>query len=167
MWVSWLMMLLLLWSVAAARSDVKPGCQDKCGNVSVPYPFGIVEPRCAMNDDFFLNCSSGDEGHPKLWFGGNIPARNISVLEGTITASSYTPFNCYNRTAWELDKIFRTIFRYRWLSQIIVSKILEAYCHSVKCARGARFGRLAKTRPKGAGSHAISGRNRQRRFMRL
>jgi len=40
-------------------------------------------------------------------------------------------------------------------------------CHSVKCARGARFGRLAKTRPKGAGSHAISGRNHQRRFMRL
>jgi hypothetical protein len=38
---------------------------------------------------------------------------------------------------------------------------------SVKSARGARFGRLAKTRPKGAGSHAISGRNRQRRFMRL
>jgi len=45
--------------------------------------------------------------------------------------------------------------------------IKEAWCHSVKCARGARFGRLAKTRPKGAGSHAISGRNRQRRFMRL
>jgi hypothetical protein len=100
MWVSWLMMLLLFWPVAAAtaRPDVKPGCQDKCGNVSVPYPFGIGEPRCAMNDDFFLNCSSGDEGHPKLWFGGNIPARNISVLEGTITASSYTPFNCYDRT---------------------------------------------------------------------
>jgi hypothetical protein len=100
MWVSWLMMLLLFWPVAAAtaRPDVKPGCQDKCGNVSVPYPFGIGEPRCAMNDDFFLNCSSGDEGHPKLWFGGNIPARNISVLEGTITASLYTAFACYDKT---------------------------------------------------------------------
>jgi hypothetical protein len=44
---------------------------------------------------------------------------------------------------------------------------IEATCNSVKGARGAHFGRLSKTVPKGAGSHANSGRNRQRRFMRL
>ena len=50
---------------------------------------------------------------------------------------------------------------------VLTPLVLKRYCHSVKCTRGARFGRLAKTRPKGAGSHAISGRNRQRRLMRL
>ncbi|XP_034928816.1 wall-associated receptor kinase 2 [Populus alba] len=96
MWVFLLMMSLLLWPVAAAtaRSDVKPGCQDKCGNVSVPYPFGILERSCAMNDDFFLKCISGAE-----LLIGNIPVRKISQLNGTVTVGVYTASDCYNETA--------------------------------------------------------------------
>ena len=68
MWVFLLIMSLLLCPVAesTASADVKPGCQDKCGDVSVPYPFGILERSCAMNDFFFLNCSSGACGAPIL-----------------------------------------------------------------------------------------------------
>jgi hypothetical protein len=100
MWVFLLMMSLLLCPAAAstARTDAKPGCQDKCGNVSVPYPFGIGEQRCAMNKHFFLNCSSGANEQPELWFGSAFPARDISVLEGTITASLYAAFACYDKT---------------------------------------------------------------------
>ncbi|KAJ6937356.1 wall-associated receptor kinase 2-like [Populus alba x Populus x berolinensis] len=101
MWVFLLMMMsLLLCPVAesTASPDVKPGCQDKCGDVSVPYPFGIGKESCAMNDDFFLNCTSGADGQPELFFGTNMPARNISVLEGTISASLYTAFACYDKT---------------------------------------------------------------------
>ncbi|KAG5248091.1 wall-associated receptor kinase [Salix suchowensis] len=99
MWVFLLMMLLLLWPVAAstARSVAKPGCQEKCGNVSVPYPFGIFEPSCAMNDYFFLNCSSNDEGHPELFFMENAPISNIE-LEGTVTVGIDAAFSCYDKT---------------------------------------------------------------------
>jgi len=45
--------------------------------------------------------------------------------------------------------------------------LVGVVCNSVKRARGAHFGRLSKTGLKGAGSHANSWRNRQRRFMRL
>ncbi|CAK7329233.1 unnamed protein product [Dovyalis caffra] len=99
-WVSWLTMLLLLWPIATviAGTDVKPGCQEKCGNVSVPYPFGIGEESCAMNKRFFLNCTNNTEGHPELVFGRNLLTRNISVLQGTITTSITTVFNCYNKS---------------------------------------------------------------------
>ncbi|CAK7329232.1 unnamed protein product [Dovyalis caffra] len=99
MQVSWLMMLFLSWPITAATAgpDVKPGCQEKCGNVSVPYPFGIGVSKCAMNTHFFLNCTNNTEGHPELWLGRNILARNISVLEGTITVSIFTAFDYYNK----------------------------------------------------------------------
>jgi hypothetical protein len=45
--------------------------------------------------------------------------------------------------------------------------LVGVVCNSVKRARDAHFGRLSKTGPKGAGSHANSGRNQQHRFMRL
>ena len=35
--------------------------------------------------------------------------------------------------------------------------LVGVVCNSVKCARGARFDRLAKTGPEGAGSHANRG----------
>uniref|UniRef100_A0A6N2LVW9 Protein kinase domain-containing protein n=1 Tax=Salix viminalis TaxID=40686 RepID=A0A6N2LVW9_SALVM len=102
MWVSWLMVLVLLWPVAATtRSDVKPGCKQKCGMISVPYPFGLMDQASAMSKSFFLNCSSNDEGHPELLFGRNMPISNISEQEGTVTVGIYAAFNCYNKTGIE------------------------------------------------------------------
>ncbi|KAJ6693054.1 hypothetical protein OIU79_014735 [Salix purpurea] len=93
-------MLLLVGAItgAAANPDVKDGCQEKCGDVSVPYPFGIGEQRCAMNDNFFLKCNSTDDGQQLLWFRENMPARNISLRNGTFTVDIGTSFNCYDKS---------------------------------------------------------------------
>ncbi|KAJ6671696.1 hypothetical protein OIU85_015440 [Salix viminalis] len=104
-WVFLLMMLLLVAAKtgAAANPDVKDGCQEKCGDVSVPYPFGIGEQRCAMNENFFLNCSSTGEGHQELWFGENMPARSISLLNGTVTVEIGTSFGCYDQSGQQSE----------------------------------------------------------------
>ncbi|KAF9684631.1 hypothetical protein SADUNF_Sadunf04G0138600 [Salix dunnii] len=69
---------------------------------NVPYPFGILEPSCAMNDDFFLNCTSNDEGHPELLYAANMPISNIE-LEGTVNVGIYAAFSCYNKTGIQTD----------------------------------------------------------------
>lgn len=64
----WFMLLLLSWQAAASISNnAKPVCQEKCGDVSVRYPFGIDNHKCGMNKYFFLNCNTRISP-PKLWF---------------------------------------------------------------------------------------------------
>ncbi|KAB5514816.1 hypothetical protein DKX38_028722 [Salix brachista] len=116
MWVFLPMVVLSLWPVAAstARSAAKPGCQEKCGNVSVPYPFGILEPSCAMNDNFFLNCTSNDEGHPELYvidMTTDASSQSISniELEGTVTLRICPAFRCYNKTGIQTDSFTQSI----------------------------------------------------------
>ncbi|KAB5514810.1 hypothetical protein DKX38_028716 [Salix brachista] len=108
MWVFLPMVVLSLWPVAAstARSAAKPGCQEKCGNVSVPYPFGILEPSCAMNDYFFLSCTSNYEGHLELSLAKmttDSSSQSISniELEGTVTVGIYPAFSCSNESGIE------------------------------------------------------------------
>ncbi|XP_022898504.1 wall-associated receptor kinase 2-like [Olea europaea var. sylvestris] len=54
------MFFLLSLAVAppsnAATNNTKPGCQSRCGNVDIPYPFGIG-PYCSMNVDFNIDCN--------------------------------------------------------------------------------------------------------------
>lgn len=100
----WLVFLSLTYPITAADSpDVVSGCPDTCGNVHVPYPFGInftsgiSDPRCALNSSFIFNCDSSSNP-PRLFFGSNMPIHNISVEEGTISVRIDAAYRCYNNT---------------------------------------------------------------------
>ncbi|XP_038718704.1 wall-associated receptor kinase 2-like [Tripterygium wilfordii] len=96
----WLVLLCLSQATKAAMTDssvTKSGCSDKCGNVSVPYPFGIGKP-CAINEYFFLNCNDTDTSDIKLFFGENMPTKSISVEEGTVSVNIHAAFKCFNET---------------------------------------------------------------------
>ncbi|KMT03230.1 hypothetical protein BVRB_8g197770 isoform B [Beta vulgaris subsp. vulgaris] len=49
--------LLHFSEVAAATRIAKPGCKDHCGNISIPYPFGIG-PNCYHNPWFEVECDA-------------------------------------------------------------------------------------------------------------
>ncbi|CAL5421535.1 unnamed protein product [Camellia sinensis] len=78
------------------------GCPEKCGNISVPYPFGIEVPdlRCSMNDNFTLQCNnSKSKSSPKLML-GDFQILNISVEESTVTVLTSMAYYCYN-VSWD------------------------------------------------------------------
>lgn len=75
------------WAVGAGNSSLaKPGCRDKCGNVSIPYPFGIgkdcfregFEVSCPPDDVPILNTSGTPLLEINLNFGEARIQNNIS-----------------------------------------------------------------------------------------
>ncbi|KAK9167221.1 hypothetical protein Scep_002412 [Stephania cephalantha] len=93
--------LLLAWSVADAASPspiTKLGCQDKCGNVSIPYPFGLGnDSNCYEEAKFKLICNKTFDP-PLLFLGedsfGSIPIINISLLQGQLTILLWMSSKC-------------------------------------------------------------------------
>ncbi|CAL5029627.1 unnamed protein product [Urochloa decumbens] len=58
-----------------------PGCPESCGDVRVPYPFGIG--KGCFHDGFNLTCDKTQHG-PKLFLGDGIEVLDISLPDGTV-----------------------------------------------------------------------------------
>nr|POE96601.1 wall-associated receptor kinase 3 [Quercus suber] len=110
-WFLWFVVLLFVWACIAtaslaASSVANPGCLETCGDVIVPYPFGIEDPKCAKDEyTFLLNCNRSTNP-PKLYIGENMFVYNISVENSTVTTGIYAAFRCYDETGleWTFDQ---------------------------------------------------------------
>ena len=72
-------LLLLIYGLSEAAPPppmAKPGCTGLCGNVSIPYPFGITA-GCYFNDWFHINCSTGNDSSVRAF----LPSIKMEVLE--------------------------------------------------------------------------------------
>ncbi|XP_019156099.1 PREDICTED: wall-associated receptor kinase-like 8 [Ipomoea nil] len=69
-------------SAAAAPSLAKPRCEQRCGNVSIPFPFGIGE-GCALNPWFLVNCDNSS-APPKAYLNSFVQIE----LQGEVVAVS-------------------------------------------------------------------------------
>ncbi|CAD5191243.1 unnamed protein product, partial [Musa acuminata subsp. malaccensis] len=100
-----LLMLPLVGATASAAA-APPGCRRRCGEVDVPYPFGI-DPNCSR-EGFSLDCNKMD-GHEKLFL-SNVEITNISLPLGQARMLSEISWQCYNVSnnsrygyVWSLD----------------------------------------------------------------
>ncbi|KAG5584710.1 hypothetical protein H5410_045144 [Solanum commersonii] len=71
----------------------KPGCQKKCGNLTVPYPFGIGKNSgCAIDSWFEINCNTSfNPPRPLL---GDLHIYDISDTQ--IRIATYVAKKCYS-----------------------------------------------------------------------
>ncbi|KAH6837560.1 hypothetical protein C2S53_009867 [Perilla frutescens var. hirtella] len=87
----------------------KPGCPSQCGNLTIPYPFGVGS-GCGINELFELNCSSSTDhalDPPKALLEGlgtddfpnNRSFQVLGISDGRVRVSNILWISsCYNRT---------------------------------------------------------------------
>ncbi|KAG6473232.1 hypothetical protein ZIOFF_067145 [Zingiber officinale] len=84
-------------SVDSADRWVRPRCQSKCGNVSIPYPFGI-DDGC-FRTGFEINCTNGTAYLGlNLNLSSNMEVVDIQLLQGTLGVNNDIARDCYNST---------------------------------------------------------------------
>ncbi|KAK4342719.1 hypothetical protein RND71_038535 [Anisodus tanguticus] len=83
-------------TITKAATITKPGCPRMCGNLTVPYPFGIgLGSGCALNPNFEINCDTNTTDSPKPLI-SNIQVYDISDSEMRI--SNTINRKCYSQT---------------------------------------------------------------------
>ncbi|KAL0380835.1 UNVERIFIED_CONTAM: Wall-associated receptor kinase-like 8 [Sesamum angustifolium] len=85
--------LCLMTSAALAFSLAKRGCQDTCGNVTIPYPFGIGS-QCYANSSFGVICENSTIP-PRLFLGSmQLQILNISLYGTVRVVQPVSAMNC-------------------------------------------------------------------------
>jgi len=116
-------------AVTAGDSNTapRPGCPSKCGDVKIPYPFGIGE-NCSWPgmDDFTITCNHSFD--PPRPYTGNVEVINISVETGEMHVFTVVSYTCYNST--------NTIASYQENSLLLVPPFLISPANNIFTAIG-------------------------------
>ncbi|PSS00112.1 Wall-associated receptor kinase [Actinidia chinensis var. chinensis] len=100
--------LVLTWlpGVAAlAVSQALPGCENQCGNISIPYPFGMRE-GCYIDGQFLVTCDDSNDP-PKLFLMNSTIEVTDIFLFGELRLSYWIGYDCYTAQGTR-DKNFNT-----------------------------------------------------------
>ncbi|KAL7591627.1 hypothetical protein Lser_V15G32628 [Lactuca serriola] len=108
-----LAMPFLLWVHEARASLAKPGCQERCGNITVPYPYGMGT-GCFLNTSFEVSCNESSPYVSPLRFVNNDKFLISEISMESIRIVGKVPFGCINESAtkagakkFQLDPHFR------------------------------------------------------------
>ncbi|KAK1410829.1 hypothetical protein QVD17_37370 [Tagetes erecta] len=95
-----LLLLLCVSTSLATPKYAKTGCSDKCGNVRIPYPFGIGA-RCSVNHWYNIDCSSSTPYLPAF---NNLKVLGVDLRNQTVTVSTTRIPDC-KKPVWNSNEI--------------------------------------------------------------
>ncbi|CAM8974126.1 unnamed protein product [Rhodiola kirilowii] len=113
----------LIVSTAAKIPMAKPNCPETCGNVAIPYPFGIGDPNCYLNPWYEITCSNNSISRPFL------RKFNLEVLELSLDCNQSTDTmmvvnhpvysTCRDGTSWNSTDLRGSPFKFSFLNTFL------------------------------------------------
>lgn len=95
---------------------IAPHCQQKCGNIDIPWPFGIgdgcffEEQNNTTFSSFEIHCNQSSTSPPAPIFGRNLEIENISILEGELRVKwENISYNCYYQSGFDIDHSLQSL----------------------------------------------------------
>ncbi|KAJ0854229.1 putative protein kinase RLK-Pelle-WAK family [Helianthus annuus] len=92
LFLAYLHVLIFLLLTPAIARYAKTGCSDKCGNVTIPYPFGIGA-QCSVNQWYIVDCKNST---PYLSALNHLEVLGVNLENITVTVSMPRFSNCQN-----------------------------------------------------------------------
>ncbi|KAJ3706212.1 hypothetical protein LUZ61_009917 [Rhynchospora tenuis] len=90
-----LMLIIVPFQIAASSSVALPGCPETCGEIQIPYPFGIG-PSCSL-PGFELSCNMSSSGSPGPFLFDSIPVLDIDLTWRAVRVNKSIISSCYNQ----------------------------------------------------------------------
>ncbi|PON89658.1 Wall-associated receptor kinase [Trema orientale] len=89
--------------LASSQAQIaKPGCKSRCGNVSIPYPFGIGSPGCFHDKWFEIDCQNSTTPFLRLTNAQELEVLQIEIEKGTLKVRNPITFwNCGPRKPFQ------------------------------------------------------------------
>ncbi|XP_071702753.1 wall-associated receptor kinase 2-like [Rutidosis leptorrhynchoides] len=101
-----MIVIVLLSRSSNTAAQSLPNCPDKCGNVTIPYPFGTTED-CYLSRSYYVNCTS------LQIYNTSFQLSSVS-LDGYMRGSLPMGYRCYNKkhakTRWLEPEIMLSRF---------------------------------------------------------
>ncbi|XP_078428909.1 putative wall-associated receptor kinase-like 16 [Wolffia australiana] len=101
----WLLFLQFFAAATTATATTLAGCPDRCGNITVPYPFGIA-PDCFLAG-FRLTCDESS-GQSKLFLGSKTTLVT-EIREADLIVEAPIAKNCYKPLGLGQDLLLTVI----------------------------------------------------------
>ncbi|KAL7105878.1 hypothetical protein ACP275_07G074000 [Erythranthe tilingii] len=85
-----------LTTITNGDNIAKPGCESKCGNLTIPYPFGIgIDSGCSIDPQYDINCNTSFSP-PRSFLGiGNLEV--IDVTNSHMRINNWLAYICYDQ----------------------------------------------------------------------
>ncbi|KAJ0877616.1 putative protein kinase RLK-Pelle-WAK family [Helianthus annuus] len=116
--------LIAILSTTKAESQVAqslPGCPDKCGNITIPYPFG-TQKHCSLSEAYQVNCKNL-----------SVPKANFKILNITVDGLMYgllpVAHQCYNSTG-SINQLQHNIKLSRFRISSTLNLLTAVGCHA-------------------------------------
>nr|XP_048334150.1 putative wall-associated receptor kinase-like 16 [Ziziphus jujuba var. spinosa] len=90
--------LLVLATTTKAAAQSALDCRESCGDLKVPYPFGMDREGCYLGKKFVITCNQSFHPPKAFLMRGNVEVTNISLDDGELSITNFIGRDCYDET---------------------------------------------------------------------